>query len=203
MARRRLEEQGDTREEILGAAFRLFGRYGYDGVSMASVAEVAGVKKASLYYHYVSKEALFRDCNRRLHALFDAVVFDPMQRAAGAAARFYALFDGVQTLLRDPQIADGLAGYWLDSASSELDGVRRAHEEFTSRATEAIADVMREGISAGELRFDGDIRGMARSVLAVIEVLALPLRGRSHDEIASVVNHLGNTFLRAYLVSPH
>jgi len=44
---------------ILEAAIRLFSENGFDGVSMRSVAEAAGVSKANIYHHFASKEALY------------------------------------------------------------------------------------------------------------------------------------------------
>jgi TetR/AcrR family transcriptional regulator len=44
---------------ILKAAIRLFSENGFDGVSMRSVAEIAGVSKANIYHHFASKEALY------------------------------------------------------------------------------------------------------------------------------------------------
>lgn len=199
MARRRLEEQGDTQEEILSAAFRLFGRFGYDGVSMAAVAAEAGVKKASLYYHYKSKEQLYYDSAQRLYALFDELVLAPMSSTAGGALpRFLALFDGVKRLIAEPRLADGIAGYWLAPSTADLIESRSAHEAFKERATHAIASVMEDGLEAGQLHYQGEVRMLARSVLAVIEVIALPLRGQD-DEAAKVIDHLGGTFIRAYL----
>lgn len=52
-------ERGSTKERALDAALELFGRKGYDGVSMNDIAEVVGIRAPSLYKHFPSKEALF------------------------------------------------------------------------------------------------------------------------------------------------
>lgn len=52
-------EGNSTRERALAAALELFGRKGYDSVSMNDIAEVVGVRAPSLYKHFESKEALF------------------------------------------------------------------------------------------------------------------------------------------------
>lgn len=44
---------------ILEAAVRLFSKKGFNGVSMRSVAEEAGVSKSNIYHHFESKEALY------------------------------------------------------------------------------------------------------------------------------------------------
>ena len=49
MPRRPASEQGDTLREIREAAFNLFGRYGYDGVSVGDIAHAAKLSKGALY----------------------------------------------------------------------------------------------------------------------------------------------------------
>ena len=50
----------DTRERILEVALDLFVEQGYDKTSLREIAEQVGVTKAALYYHFASKEAIFR-----------------------------------------------------------------------------------------------------------------------------------------------
>jgi len=50
----------DTRDRILDVALDLFISQGYDKVSLREIAEQVGVTKAALYYHFASKEELFR-----------------------------------------------------------------------------------------------------------------------------------------------
>jgi len=49
-----------TKERILQAAFRLFSRDGFDGVSVRAITEAAGVNQAAVNYHFGSKTGLFR-----------------------------------------------------------------------------------------------------------------------------------------------
>lgn len=48
----------DTRETIRAVAVELFGRLGYEKASLREIADRVGMTKASLYYHYPSKQAL-------------------------------------------------------------------------------------------------------------------------------------------------
>jgi AcrR family transcriptional regulator len=56
-ARRRQQ----TRGEIIRAAFELFGRLGYEEVSMDSVAAAAGVSRATLFNYFPQKELILRE----------------------------------------------------------------------------------------------------------------------------------------------
>ncbi|MBN2220475.1 MAG: TetR/AcrR family transcriptional regulator [Kosmotogaceae bacterium] len=48
-----------SRERIIRAARKAFAERGHDGVSMSEIAQIAGVKKALIYYYFPSKEDLF------------------------------------------------------------------------------------------------------------------------------------------------
>ena len=45
-----------TREEILAAAARLFRQQGYATTTLRQIAEAAGIKAGSIYYHFGSKD---------------------------------------------------------------------------------------------------------------------------------------------------
>jgi len=49
---------GDTREAIREVALELFSTRGFDQTSLREIAERVGLTKASLYYHYPSKQEL-------------------------------------------------------------------------------------------------------------------------------------------------
>jgi len=49
---------GSTRDQILGAARELIATRSYLGFSFQDVADAVGVRKASLYHHFPTKEAL-------------------------------------------------------------------------------------------------------------------------------------------------
>lgn len=48
-----------TKTAIFEAAIKTFSSHGYNGTTMDQVAEVAGVAKGTLYYHFKSKEEIF------------------------------------------------------------------------------------------------------------------------------------------------
>ena len=56
-----------TRDRILGAAFTLFGRYGFKRTSMEDIASEAGLSRTALYLQFRNKEDIFRDLAASLH----------------------------------------------------------------------------------------------------------------------------------------
>ena len=50
-----------NRERILGAAEQVFARAGFNGATMAAIADGAGLPKANLHYYFGSKHELYRE----------------------------------------------------------------------------------------------------------------------------------------------
>ena len=75
-----------NRELILGAANRVFARAGFNGATMAAIAEAAGLPKANLHYYFGSKDELYREVlARTLHEWLvpmDSLVPDADPRSA-------------------------------------------------------------------------------------------------------------------------
>lgn len=58
-----------SKTSIKQIAVSHFQKYGYEGVKMAKIAEEAGIRKQSIYYHYASKRDLFAE-------LYDEVIHE-------------------------------------------------------------------------------------------------------------------------------
>ena len=63
---------------LLAIARRRFAAQRYAGTTLAEVAEDAGIRKASLYYHFTTKESLHK-------AVLDEIVTGLCQRIAQAS----------------------------------------------------------------------------------------------------------------------
>lgn len=198
MPRKPAREQFDTLEEIRDCAFRLFGRYGYDGVSIESIASAANLSKGALYWHFRGKKALYIDCLKHLHDIFREYMFEPMQRESDAPLKLVRFFQGLASLLADPRVLDGVGGYWLESGTgpaTEFDHVQRA---FEAEASRLLADTLREGMHQRQLQFDEDPDEMARAILAIMQASVLPMRRHTLNEVHSMLGVLSRMFLNAY-----
>lgn len=51
-------EKGNTKREILDAALELFSTYGFEVTSISQIADMVGIRKASLYSHFGSKQEI-------------------------------------------------------------------------------------------------------------------------------------------------
>jgi len=77
---------------VCDAAIGHFAAYGYDASSLNEIAQLAGMRKASLYAHFANKDALF---------------VEAFQRALAAEAAF------VESTFRQEAAGDVAPGHWL------------------------------------------------------------------------------------------
>lgn len=95
--RPRLVEQrrrgATAREEILDAAAELFCRHGYTGTSTRMIAEAVGIRQASMYHYFTTKDDI-------LAALLDATVVGSLERARELLADDRAPLDRLLDLAR-------------------------------------------------------------------------------------------------------
>ncbi len=116
----RLSTQGDLKARLLLSALSHFAAKGYDGVQVKEVAEEAGVSKPTLYYHFGSKEGLFRQLCLvalasmavRIQAMVDPFLAAPIQ---GPEAVEAACLDLARTYLGLLQESQEFTGFILRS----------------------------------------------------------------------------------------
>jgi TetR/AcrR family transcriptional regulator, cholesterol catabolism regulator len=145
------------REELTRIAARLFAERGYQGTSLADLAESLGVQKPSLYHHIASKEDLLwaaaSEGAEAFHAALDAV-----PAAAPAADRIrLALRAHLGVVASQLDVATVFVREWR-----YLGGERREAFVVERRRYERrVRDLFREGVEASELRTDLDVQTAA------------------------------------------
>ncbi|HSW14143.1 MAG TPA: TetR/AcrR family transcriptional regulator [Solimonas sp.] len=202
MPRKPAHEQFDTLKAIEDCAFELFGRYGYEGVSIGDIAKAAKLSKGALYWHFQGKEALYLDCLKRLHGIFDSYIFDLIRAEPDPVKGIVLLFTGLSKLLQDPRIAQGIGGYWLIPETSETVHILKAQRAFESAAIEVLHCTLKRGQEQGAIDLGGDLDDMARAIISLVEACVLPLRHLSAEEVNRQLGVLARTLFRAYAKSP-
>ncbi len=146
---------GDLRAAIIEEAARLFVSHGYRGISMREIAEAVGVSKASLYYHFKDKEALF------LAIL--TTNLERIERMIQAAREAELTTRGrIQRIVRDIFAQAPSQRAIIRLASQEMAQLSpRARATFDHLYQEKfigqIEAILRDGVERGELR-DMDVR---------------------------------------------
>jgi TetR/AcrR family transcriptional regulator, acrAB operon repressor len=198
MPRKPAHEQFDTLRALREQAFALFGRYGYEGVSIGGIARAAKLSKGALYWHFENKEKLYLECLRQLHAIFNGYIFDPMRAQSDGVARTLTLFTGLGRLLLDPRVTHGVAGYWLVPARPEMAQILKAQREFEAACVDTMKETLRLGVEQGRFDYKDDLDEMARAIIALVEAVVLPLRHQTPDEVHRILGVLARSLFRAY-----
>lgn len=109
-------EQGNTKQEILKAALDLFSVQGYEATSISQIADVVGIRKATMYSHFASKQeildALVQNTMEQYnkHSIFaqanwndPAFIKDKQNITVKAALKI--ILGHIRYILHDPQIS--------------------------------------------------------------------------------------------------
>lgn len=100
----RSESQAQTRTELMSAAARVFERRGYNGATIAEIADEAGFTHGAVYSNFASKEDLFLAVYEQWVAERVSAIDTAWQREGTLAERARAAADEwIEHFRRDPR----------------------------------------------------------------------------------------------------
>ncbi len=172
----------NVRQRILAAAAEIFGSKGYAATSVGEIATNAGITKPSLYYHFGSKEGLYRAVLDTCAAQADRLL-DQVDQAGGTPwTKIEHLCHGLALLLKRDVVARRMmeADYLNPSQGFSLCvGTRLGAKIETSLWRYLI-----EGRQVGQFRYDH-----AEDALGLLmgSVLVSGASGRRGLELASML----------------
>jgi TetR/AcrR family transcriptional regulator len=192
-------DEPDPREEIVAAAGDLFAAKGIEAVTMAEIAERAGLQQSSIYYWFRSKSEILGSILERVNRIPLAIVERERAAAGPVAVRLYRL-------VREDVLA--LCSFPFDINEIHRMAVRApadfgAYWDERRRLDDEVEALIAEGIASGELR-DVDARLAARTLLATDESTQNWFRpiGRSGYDAAQLADHVADVALRSLLAKP-
>jgi AcrR family transcriptional regulator len=138
------------KEEIVAEATRLFAERGYEGTSMGDLAERVGLRKASLFHHFESKDVLYATVLAQLLAGVHEAILSAVAAEGSFADRLDGLTDAMTTMLGaqphaarllireamdwGPVMRDQLAGTIQGVLAAAVDFARTGQREGTFNA---------------------------------------------------------------------
>jgi AcrR family transcriptional regulator len=169
------------REELTRIAARLFAERGYQGTSLADLAEALGVQKASLYHHIDSKEDLLWEVAWEGAEVFRAAL-DGVPAAAPAAERIrLALRAHLAVVGQQLDVATVSVREWRYLAGERRERFLAERRHYEER----IRELFRAGVDEGQLRTDLDVATAALLFLSAANWAHTWLRpGASTDDVA-------------------
>lgn len=142
------KEEASKLEAILNAAQKKFGQYGLAKTTMNDIASEMGMGKASIYYYFPNKEALYEAVIVKEQEHFIQEISKSIKPSANAAniLRNYskkrvALFESCFNLSK-------LSG----DLTSAVPCVKRLMEDFSKKETTLLASILELGIQNKEFQ---------------------------------------------------
>jgi TetR/AcrR family acrAB operon transcriptional repressor len=176
MARRTKEEALRTRQALLDAAEVVFDARGVSDASLQEIAEVAGVTRGAVYWHFRDKADLFNALMDRASLPFEQRWLD--DRAAAPRAPLAELVAIATDMLRATrqdarlQRAVSISSQKM-SYVNELGAVRERRLAVQARARKRFELLLRQAQRAGELPPDARPADVARALVALIDGLVI------------------------------
>lgn len=171
----KIVDREERRRALAVAATEVFAEKGYAGARIVDVAERAGVGKGTVYEYFRSKEELF-------FAVFELMCHEEHARLGAVMGQDAPAVERLGSLVRS-LVADAVGQVELYGVTFELwSGC--SHEVYGERLRTAFADLyrdfrghlaelIREGQAAGEIRAGLDPQGLAAAVVGAIDALGL------------------------------
>ena len=157
----------DTRTEILQEAEILIRGRGYSGVSYADLAEIVGIRKASIHHHFPTKVDLAIALLAAYDARYDLALADILDASDDGLARVRAY-----ATMYLQGVEKGL-GCLCAAFAAELDTLpdrlRADLTRFLAKHIAWVEQVLTTGLSNGTIRTTVDPRPYARMIVAALE----------------------------------
>lgn len=141
----------DSKVDIMEATYRVLAAHGFAGLTTQRVADEAGYSQALVHYHYGTKEALvdaFLDhvAENETDWLADLRVGDP-------TVRLHRFVDMQLSIPHDEEHGRfNVAFLELQVAAARNERYRKGLRSFANLVQETVADIIRDGIEAGDFR---------------------------------------------------
>jgi AcrR family transcriptional regulator len=166
----RAERSARRRSEITDAAAKVFARRGYHGASTQDIADVLGMRQASLYYYFQSKEAA-------LEAVCVSGLEDYAKRALAISKSGVASSEKVAALVFQhlAPLAERLdyTVVFLRERRFLPQPARKRIRAIEVRYERLIERIIEQGVAEGEFRSDLDTRLAALALLGLGNSAAL------------------------------
>lgn len=157
-----------VKEAVMAAAVQLFAEYGYNAAPLRTIASMAGIQAASIYYYYDSKQALLVEIMdtymRRLNANLEKILReddDPLRRLHEAIANHIRLHTSHKAEF-----------FIIDTEIRALEGDNRSCIlALRDRYESLLQELLRDGMECGVFR-QGDVKVSSYAIIAMCTEVA-------------------------------
>lgn len=164
-----MEQLSAGAKKVLQAAQSLFAEQGFDAVSIANIADIAGVSKANIYHHFSSKTELYYAVLKSACSTSSELLGDLNENEAsfdlklGQFARCH-----LNSLLENSDASNLIIREFLEGFANVKDEIFNGEfdeQDFDSNFGKLL-DIIRDGQDSGEIRPDINAAVMASLVIS-------------------------------------
>jgi len=162
----------DTKEKILVVAEKLFSRFGFHKTSMDEIAKIARKAKGSLYYHFTSKEVLFREVvSKEIYNLQSnlSVIINDTKLLASYKIKLY-LSKRMEILHCAANYHETIKADFFEHFDF-IDDLRAGMDIWEKENIKKIVD---QGIKNGEFEIVEDVNILIDMIILLIKGLEIP-----------------------------
>ena len=206
MARKTKEDAEVTRQNLLGAALKVFSRQGYASARLEDVAEEAGVTRGAIYWHFKNKADLYNTLVAETLGGIQSVV----DRAVRQGGTFLEIQRRVMIYITTLPEVDEVYRAVMELTilktgyEPELQEGLRAKNEAARQVEEELAGYFRMGIAIGEVRAELDPVIVARSMMAYMNGILLNwLMDQQAFSLRQCVPALIDIYIRGIAARPY
>jgi len=162
----------NTRNKLLSVANKLFSRFGFHKTSMDEIAKIARKAKGSLYYHFASKEELFKEVvSKEIMNLKDhlSVIVNNTGLSASDKIKKY--------LLRRMEILNDAVNYHETLKADffeHFDFIDDLREELDEWEKESLKKILLQGVETKEFAAIEDMDVLLDVFMMVLRGLEIP-----------------------------
>lgn len=190
--RRRALRGGTPHERLLAAATEIFTLRGYAATSVRTIVERAGLTKPALYYHFGSKEGIYRALAEQILREFEASLTTAASVPGDVRVRTISICSSIFSFAR--QHLESVRFFYGVFYGPVQSAPPFDFQLFMQRFRQTIRSVLAEGASRGEIRADA-IDDLATAVEAVLNLgveicLGEPQRNFSEHDLGRLITLL-------------
>jgi TetR/AcrR family transcriptional regulator len=159
----------DKEELILDAAQHRFAAYGYSKVTMDEIAEDIGMAKASLYYYFPTKEAIFRSVVQHEQEEFLSHIQTVLEDKLSAGQKF---LEYIRLRIKLTEQLNNLSPMHQQGWNEVRPIFKDLFAGFIQQELRRITQILHEGKKNNEFRFDHPQK-IASMILHILQGLHL------------------------------
>ena len=144
-----VDKLDQKKEDILDAAMHCLARYGVIKTTLDDIARLVGMNKATLYYYYKNKEAIFFDAIEREGISFINQVQQNIKKKLSAREKLYTFLRTYHSYFRSRvEILELNAQAMVENHTF----MRKMHNCMREKNIDLMKEIIQEGIDNGEFR---------------------------------------------------